>query len=120
MYRPDYIPSMNDKFLFHFTTTESLLKILSGMTVKLSNFTNLNDLNETDINCDWNDSLKKINTKKYIQNHCKLISFSQNYHPKDKFCQPGYNHPRMWAQYSDNNKGVCLVINEEKFRSTNK
>ena len=27
----------------------------------------------------------------------------------------GFSLPRMWAQYADNNKGVCLIIDKVKF-----
>lgn len=33
----------------------------------------------------------------------------------DKFSKrPPYYLPRMWAQYGDNNEGVCLIFNKEK------
>ncbi len=119
MYRTDLIYERDNNLLYHFTTADSLLKILSNMTLKLSTFDNLNDLNETDINCNWSDSFNHIRIKRYIQDHCKLICFSQNYIYNEKFHEAGYNHPRMWAQYSNNNTGACIVINEKKLKEIN-
>lgn len=120
MYRTDLNYTKDNNLLYHFTTADSLLKILSNMTLKFSTFTNLNDLNEADINCEWSDSFNHIKIKRHIQEHCKLISFSQNYIYNKVFYEAGYNHPRMWAQYASNNTGVCIVINEKKLREINK
>jgi hypothetical protein len=30
------------------------------------------------------------------------------------FIDPGYARPRMWAQYADNHKGVCLLFDKNK------
>ena len=45
-YNNGQIPRIDDGFLYHFTTAESLFKIVGNMTLKLSSFTLLNDLNE--------------------------------------------------------------------------
>jgi len=119
MYSTAHIYSMKDDFLYHYTSAENLLKILANMNLKLSTFVKLNDLGETDLNCNWTDSFSSLKAKRYIVEHCKLISFSRNYKHKGKLCQPGYNHPRMWAQYSNNNSGACIVINEKKLKEVN-
>ena len=89
------------------------------MTLRLSTFKNLNDLNEADVNCEWSDSFNYIRIKDHIQKHCKLISFSQNYVYNNVSYEAGYNHPRMWAQYANNNTGVCIVIDENKLKEIN-
>ncbi len=119
MYRTDLIYERDNNLLYHFTTADSLLKILSNMKLKFSTFDNLNDLNETDINCNSSDSSNYIRIKRYIQEHCKLICFSKNYVLKKKIFEAGYNHPRMWAQYADNNTGACIVIDEKKLIEIN-
>jgi hypothetical protein len=120
LYGRGSLPSLDDKFLYHFTSAESLLKILENMTLKMSSFENLNDLNEKEVNFILNDWLKGLKINKYISEQCQVISFSQNYQKKEKFCECGCNHPRMWAQYADKNKGACVVINEKKFIEINK
>ena len=123
MYRYDSgkIPRIDDGYLYHFTTSQSLLKIVENMTLKLSSFTLLNDLNEDDLNCERSGGIDVIDIQNYIRDHCRLICFTQNYEQKGDFkCHCGCNHPRMWAQYAENNKGACIVINEKKFLERNK
>ena len=119
-YNNGQIPRIDDGFLYHFTTAESLFKIVGNMTLRLSSFTLLNDLNEVELNCERGWGMDVINIQNFIREHCRLICFTQNYiqdgHP---FCQSGCNHPRMWAQYADNSKGVCIVINEKEFLKKN-
>ena len=114
-------PRLDDGYLYHFTTAESLLKIVENMTLRLSSFTLLNDLNEDELSCERGGGMDVINIQNYIRRYCRLICFTQNYeqdgHP---FCQSGCNHPRMWAQYADNSKGACIVINEKVFLKRNK
>lgn len=119
MHRTDILPRIKDGSLFHFTKAESLMKIIENMTLKLSSFDNLNDLNEIELNCSYTDSILHLNHKKHIAKYCKLLSFSQNYISGINSVSAGYNHPRMWAQYADNNSGACLVIDEEKFIKKN-
>lgn len=96
--------------------------IVQSLQLKTSDFSNLNDLNETNICCEWDDcGLNKINIQKFILDHCRLISFSQNYKEdiNNSFIQNGCNHPRMWAQYANNNSGACIIINEQRFIEEN-
>ena len=46
----------------------------------------------------------------------KTKSRSQNIHKKtiDDGLSPGYSRPRMWAQYAENHKGVCLIFDGTK------
>lgn len=118
MYRTD-ISYKREGLLFHFTKAESLMKMLESMTLRLSSFTNLNDLNEIELNCSYTDSMLNIKHRKYILEHCKLLSFSQNYKVDNSYTNIGYNHPRMWAQYAEDNKGVCIVIDEKRFLEKN-
>lgn len=113
-------PSLDDKFLYHFTSAKSLFKILETMTLKMSSFKNLNDLNENEVSLIFQDFWEVLKIEKIIAEHCQLLSFTQNFQNKRKsFIECGCNHPRMWAQYADNNKGACIVINEENFIKTN-
>jgi hypothetical protein len=79
------LPSLDDKFLYHFTTAESLMKILENMTLKMSSFENLNDLNEKEVNFIFQDWQKGLQIKKYIAEQCQVISFTQNFQKKDMY-----------------------------------
>lgn len=114
------VPSLNDKFLYHFTSAESLMEILKTRTLKLSSFDSLNDLNEKEIKFVLQDWLFGFGIEEFIIRNCKLSSFSRNFEAENGLCECGCNHPRMWAQYADNNKGACIVINESKLIQHNK
>jgi len=120
LYGINFSPSLDDMFLYHFTNAESLMRIIESMTLKMSSFENLNDLNEKEVNFILKDWQKGLEIQEYISANCQLISFSQNFKKNDAVCECGCNHPRMWAQYADNNKGACIVINEKKFIERNK
>ena len=113
-------PLANDGSLFHFTKAETLFDIIDSMTIKTSSFKSLNDLNEVNVStynlCHANFELELQN---YLLNRCSTISFCKNY-CIDGFFQEGTNHPRMWAQYAQNNEGICLVLDEKKFIEQNK
>lgn len=53
-----------------------------------------------------------------IDTKYKLCCFSGDY-LKDSKKYFGYQLVRMWATYGDNHKGVCLVIDKEKFCEEN-
>lgn len=107
-----------EKLLYHFTTAESLFKIIENMTLKFSTFDNLNDLNEKEVKFGFKDSFLPLQIEQFIIEHCKLISFTQDYKRYGK--NKGINHPRMWAQYADINTGACIVIKENEFKKINK
>ena len=116
----DY-PHPNDGSLFHFTDAESFFMIISNLDFIISPFKNLNDLNEGNVH---NMTLANkfpvmYNAHKYIQERCYALCFSQNY-IINNYCEQGTNHPAMWAHYADDSKGVCIVIDKEKFIEINK
>ena len=51
---------------------------------------------------------------KILRDDCKVLCFSQDY----KNYQ-GCHLSKMWAQYGDNHKGVCLELNMDKFIEEN-
>ena len=111
-----------EKLLYHFTSEESLFKIIENMTLKFSTFDNLNDLNEKEVNFGFTDSFFPLQIEQFIIEHCKMISFTQDYQRncRNSSYEKGINHPRMWAQYANNHQGACIVINENKFKEINK
>lgn len=113
-------PKLSDNFLYHYTNSNALFEILKSMRLKVGTFNNLNDLNEADISNKFSyvgkNSPEKV--EQFIKKYCGQIGFSKNYEVNG-ICYPGCNHPRMWAQYSENNKGVCIVINESNFLKQN-
>lgn len=114
------LPLPNDGSLYHFTKAKTLFDIIDSMTIKTSSLKSLNDLNEVNVstynlcNTDFEFELRD-----FLLNHCSTISFCKNY-CVDGFYQEGTNHPRMWAQYAQDNEGICLVLDEKSFIENNK
>ncbi len=115
------LPELSDKFLYHYTNSNALFEILKSMRLRVGSFKDLNDLNEADIFSAFSNVGKNSpgDVERFIKEHCGQIGFAQNY-VVDHICHPGCNHPRMWAQYADNNKGACIVINESTLIKKNK
>ena len=115
------LPKLSDKFLYHYTNSKALFEILKTMSLRVGSFKDLNDLNEADIFSTFSNVGKNSpdDVERFIKEHCGQIGFAQNY-VVDGFCYHGCNHPRMRAQYSNNNKGACIVINESTFLEKNK
>ena len=69
---------INNEYLYHFTSSENLIRILETMSLKLSDFKKLNDLNENNIpHYYFINGRGLAQTKNYIKNHCKILCFSQ-------------------------------------------
>lgn len=128
-----------EQYLYHYTTLETLLKyILPQKSIRFSPIRKTNDPQESngrnfqlkdDIGIMATENIDKKHINQFLQNqtmykdalnkNIKILCFTQDYVPEynDSFCRDigrGYAKPRMWSQYSDNHKGVCLVFNKKK------
>ena len=118
MYNTEY-PSLDDGLLYHYTSAESFFKILESASLKSSDFSRLNDLNEGNLrNGDMTDACLDISVREALCKRGFLLCFTENYE-QDGILSTGINHPRMWAQYADNNNGVCIAIHKAKFLDEN-
>lgn len=101
-----------DLYLYYYTTPDTFFKILDNRCIKTSKYDNVNDLDEASLDC-FNDNLKIFQIEKYIKDNCHFISFVHDYR-KYGVTIKGIQHPRMWAQYAQNNEGVCLILNKKE------
>ena len=129
-------PRKENQYLFHYTTYSSALGILLSRQMRLGSLQNMNDplefqdhigdgvtftgnpSNEEVALLVW--QFKNIVTEK--QNAVRLASFSMDmpFTNQTKGCQEnyfnnlskGWARSRMWAQYADNHKGICLVFDK--------
>lgn len=117
--------------LYHYTSTEIFLeKILPKFHLKLAPISGTNDPRE---NRTYSFALKnatdtedidfwihkEAHFAELVRQNVKVCCFSKDY--KINNCPfSGFNLPRMWAQYGDKHKGVCIEINTEKLISENK
>ena len=125
-----------DQFLYHYTTREILFEniIPSGM-LKMGLFGSTNDPKESKewyfgIECIGDNPIQAIKIEEEFQNkinslakkHYKVSCFTKD---KEKeasnsfsIFHRGFAHSRMWAQYADNHKGVCLILDKNNLHET--
>lgn len=123
-----------DRYIYHYTSFETAIKIIYNDTLLLSTLSRTNDTSEQKlrINCDkFKDGLSQEQIslfEKYWEDwsiNSKLICFSRDRKKEDitmsfktdpfDMTGRGFALPRMWAQYARNNSGVCFVISRDEF-----
>lgn len=124
-----------NKYLYHYTSIEKAFKILYYKKLRFSPITATNDIFEQKAKLLFNnydsDTHKKITKiRNYFddqRNRVRILCFSQDNQevldnpsdfPEDyrnaNVIGRGLALPRMWAQYSANNSGVCFIFNKQK------
>lgn len=109
------------RLIYHYTSAGNFFCILNSMSLKLSDFSNSDDLNEANIaNVDRISNVMTMNSlEKFIKSRCSYLSFVRG--GDFEFGElEGTNHPRMWSQYANKGFGVCLAIDEDRFFDINK
>jgi len=121
-----------NKYLYHYTSFETALKILYSNQFRLSPLSATNDTTEQKMRIGYafstserKDDIQKFEA--YWMNwttNSKLLCFSTDGNKASSDINKtidifdvggrGFALPRMWAQYAKNNTGVCLVVNKEK------
>ena len=116
--------------LYHYTRAETLIKkILPSMEIQFGSYQNLNDPREAKTwpfvfytsNVDTNGKFKSSifeEVSSYITQKTLILCCTQDDptvtdNDKDRDIRSGYGHPRMWSQYADQHKGVCIVLNKK-------
>lgn len=120
----------SDKFLYHYTGILKAFKILHGNQLKFSKLSLMNDTLESKPRLNTNDKTNELSmiishfsytNNNYIQLLCmsqdskikKTISKKSKDFYED-FSGRGFALPRMWAQYAENNNGVCFIFDKSK------
>ncbi len=139
-----YIDKFNEsKYLYHYTSAETAMKILHNNTLLFGKLSSANDTTESKIRLSYDmctDASNKTYSEKCkaITNYLRknkdgfqLLCFSMDTHVQEKMRTKylhkvsekeayydvygrGFALPRMWAQYAHNHNGVCFVFNKEK------
>lgn len=131
------VPVKENQFLFHYTTYSAALGILLSQQMRLGPLVNKNDPLEFEDHRDdgrvihgnpSNEELAVIigDYKNAVDEKVRSVRFASFamdmffYNPPKDFQENCYNNltkgwacSRMWAQYADNHKGVCLVFDRE-------
>lgn len=118
------------KFVYHYTRSQILIeKILPSLTLQMGLFENLNDPRESRTwpfkfysrspagNSLFTPSLfaEATNniTQKTIVLCCSKDDPAIDEGVDNRAIRSGYGHPRMWAQYAEQHRGVCVVLDQE-------
>lgn len=129
------------KYLYHYTSFDKALKIINSNKLLFSSITNTNDTTESKlkISFDKPDQMTDAEfdlAREMVLNYFnsfsasfKLMCFSMDsvlpskYYNgnvynniKDQYYDysgRGFALPRMWAQYANNNTGVCFIFNKQ-------
>ena len=124
----------SDRFLYHYTNFSKALKILCGKQLKFSKLNLMNDTMEAKPKIFFDDQTDSSAFKNIVQyfrhtnsQYLQLLCMSQDSKEKlttDKkhvyysdYSGRGFALPRMWAQYADNNNGVCFIFDKSKLVS---
>lgn len=92
--------------LYHFTSFESAIKILTTETILFSRIETLNDINES--------SGIMILSESNTEIHKLLDKYTQISLTTDKGQHKGYDIPAMWGHYASRGHGVCIVLDKDK------
>jgi hypothetical protein len=123
----DVVPN---KYLYHYTRREIAMdRILWTGELRLGPLASTNDPRESKR---WLVSIASVNeqvsdeeffrlveeTDRLIRNTTKLASFTRDAPlatapPPNEVFARGFAHSRMWAQYGDAHRGVCLIFDRE-------
>ena len=101
---------INKSYLYHYTSFESAVKILTSGKLRFSAYKNVNDINESCgpvvLYANKEDEEKvEAMLKYYLQ-----LSFSMDKVGK----RAGYDIPAMWGHYAESGHGVCLAFDSAK------
>lgn len=102
-----------DNYLYYYTGGDTLFKILGNLSIKVSRYNSVNDLDEANLNCLGRDWPEQFRLRPFIYKKCCFVSFVRNINPDGRIVL-GTERPRMWAQYADNNNGACIILNKHK------
>ena len=129
---------MSKEYLFHYTKAKTFESIINNQELWFNNINKTNDPYENKKFDFYSKTEKKDISGEYIKisddeedaqvwffrqlnrmknRIVKTISFCSGYYnlnPLDENNRPGYFYPRMWSQYADNSKGVCLIFDKQK------
>ena len=137
----------NDEYLYHYTSFDTMIKILFSDSLLFSPISKTNDPSESktkllfvpERNIDQDlfvEQTTKIveyfnRSTPIIQLLCMSSDISVNKEQVKQYTEligtrfklydysgRGFSRPRMWAQYADNGTGACLIFNKEKLIKT--
>lgn len=105
----DKMISQYKKVVYHYTTLEAAIKILSTNTLRFGRFKSMNDIAESKRKYLSNISSELIDKEFHNYQSLSLTIDSRN--------SKGFEIDSLWGYYADKGNGVCLAFNKEKLIS---
>lgn len=124
-----------DDYIYHYTSMEKAVLILYGDSLKFSKINSTNDTLEAKPKMSYQEIIATEQRRKVFKqiqeinnNYIQLLCFSKDNSNIDNsivlddpstdtklndYSGRGFALPRMWAQYSNNNNGVCFIFNKK-------
>lgn len=108
----------------HYTSCKHIKKIFSSKKLRLSKVAGFDDPRESSIS--WLETVYIGNSYKLIDLDCLKQTISKKinilcccaprrYEPSaSEIEQASYGRPRMWSQYGDKAKGICLILDRHE------
>lgn len=120
-----------NEYLYHFTDIDKAIKILNNDSLKFGYLGNTNDTLESKPKIDFANAEDNKNLSNAIKHFkdlneqfLQLLCFTKDLQKRKEsvaerilytdYSGRGFSLPRMWAQYSNNNSGICLVFNKNQ------
>lgn len=93
--------------LYHYTTLDSAIKIVTSNRLKFGKAANMNDINEQSRMKFYSlDFADKMNDEDIDKELAKYLQISLCIDDKNK----GFNIPSMWGHYAEGGNGACLAF----------
>lgn len=125
------------KYLYHYTSFLTAIKIIQGDSLRFSMLNHMNDTLESKPKAIVSQDYKEYGSKVHEIINClknlnlQLLCFSRDgeKHRNNNddnipdiikysdYIGRGFALPRMWAQYAQNNSGLCLIFNKKKLEN---
>ncbi|MBA3469261.1 MAG: DUF2971 domain-containing protein [Herpetosiphonaceae bacterium] len=120
--------------VYHYTTSQRAVEhVLQSFTLRMGSFKGLNDPREAktwpfrlyaqspetlaSFPPDLFSRISEFITSKSLILCCVQDDPTVIEDHEDRMLRSGFGHPRMWAQYGENHKGVCLVLDQQKLHA---
>lgn len=98
-----------EKYVYHFTTFESAVKILTTKSLLFSPVEKLNDINES-----IGPRCLFTNENDEKEGNGLLGAYRQISFSSDSGTRRGFDIPAMWGHYASRGHGVCLVLDKKR------
>jgi len=118
-----------EKCVYHYTRSDTAAEyILPSMSLRMGLFEKLNDPREAKTwpfkfyarspELRFDPEIFRAASEFVTKRSLILCCTRDDPAAKGEPLRMGFGHPRMWSQYADNHRGICLVLDQEDLNAT--